>query len=337
MAIFIKGFKFNAPVIFRKEEMSQIKLQFYTKGEMVINRDIENYIIRSDEKIMRQDVIGSILIINEMLGENPPKEVENIPLYVSNGAFVENTEKHLNRIINVYKSIEKGSSQEEIIRNIYRASSPLIALETLTNSTMSFIAQYTGIKGNNATFGNTSISSVYALKEASIALQTAPMAIVNSSNCAGDYSYLTNSSVLGYDEEWKESTGVACLLLGSQQNDNRTSLARITLVKNSFNIPNLESKDIERSWSELIPDTDADAIICSGAYSEKENQLDIDYCKKYNSKVYSHFSSYGNLGPSNVFFGIIKALEFIQKGSNIIDVIDRDVFGRESIIRVEKC
>ena len=63
MAIFIKGFKFNAPVIFRKEEMSQIKFQFYTKGEMVINRDIENYIIRSDEKIMRQDVIGSILII----------------------------------------------------------------------------------------------------------------------------------------------------------------------------------------------------------------------------------------------------------------------------------
>ena len=229
--------------------------------------------------------------------------------------------KHLNRIINVYKSIEKGSSQEEIIRNIYRASSPFIALETLTNSNMSFIAQYTGIKGDNATFGNTSISSVYALQEASIALQTAPMAIVNSSNCAGDYSYLTNSSVLGYDEEWKESTGVACLLLGSQQND----------------IPNLESKDIERSWSELIPDTDADAIICSVAYSEKENQLDIDYCKKYNSKVYSHFSSYGNLGPSNVFFGIIKALEFIQKGSNIIDVIDRDVFGRESIIRVEKC
>lgn len=337
MAIFIKGFNFIAPVIFRKEEMSQIKLHFYTRGEMVINRDIENYIIRSDEKIMRQDVIGSILIINEMLGENTPKEVENIPLYVSNGAFVENTEKHLNRIINVYKSIEKGLSQEEIIRNIYRVSPPLIALETLTNSTMSFIAQYTGIKGNNATFGNTSISSVYALQEASIALQTTPMVIVNSSNCAGAYSYLTNSSVLGYDEEWKESTGVACLLLGSQQNDNRTSLARITLVKNSFNIPNLESKGIERAWSELIPDTDADAIICSGAYSEKENQLDIDYCKKHNSNVYSHFSSYGNLGPSNVFFGIIKALEFIQKGSNIIDVIDRDVFGRESIIRVEKC
>lgn len=202
---------------------------------------------------------------------------------------------------------------------------------------MSFIAQYTGIKGNNATFGNTSISSVYALQEASIALQTAPMVIVNSSNCAGDYSYLTNSSVLGYDEEWKESTGVACLLLGSQQNDDRTSLARITLVKNSFNIPNLESKGIERAWSELIPNTDANAIICSGAYSEKENQLDIDYCKKHNSNVYSHFSIYGNLGPSNVFFGIIKALEFIKKGSNIIDVIDRDVFGRESIIRVEKC
>jgi hypothetical protein len=202
---------------------------------------------------------------------------------------------------------------------------------------MSFIAQYTGIKGNNATFGNTSMSSIHALQEASIALQTAPLVIVNSSNCGGDYSYLTNSSVLGYEEKWKDSTGVACLLLGSQQNDNRTSLARITLVKNGFNVPNIESKGIERTWSELMPDFNANALICSGAYSEKENQLDIDYCKKVNSNVYSHFDAYGNMGPSNIFFGIIKAIEFIQEGSAIIDIVDRDVFGRESIIRVEKC
>jgi hypothetical protein len=43
------------------------------------------------------------------------------------------------------------------------------------------------------------------------------------------------------------------------------------------------------------------------------------------------------MGPSNIFFGIIKAIEFIQEGSAIIDIVDRDVFGRESIIRVEKC
>ena len=337
MDMVIKATKFNAPAIFLKREMSQIRKQFYTAGDIIISPDEGNYLNRSDQKIMRQDVMGSILIINEMLRENPPKELENIPLYVSNGAFVENTEKHLNRIVNVYKSIEKGSSQEEITRSIYRASPPLIALETLTNSTMSFIAQYTGIKGNNATFGNTSMSSIHALQEASIALQTAPLVIVNSSNCGGDYSYLTNSSVLGYEEKWKDSTGVACLLLGSQQNDNRTSLARITLVKNGFNVPNIESKGIERTWSELMPDFNANVLICSGAYSENENQLDIDYCKKVNTNVYSHFDAYGNMGPSNIFFGIIKAIEFIQEGSAIIDIVDRDVFGRESIIRVEKC
>jgi len=337
MNLFIKGYKFNAPVTFQHREMSQIKNQSYKAGAMNINPNVSNYPIRSDEKIMRQDVKGSILIINEMIESLELKNVENIPLYVANGAFVENTEKHLNRIVNVYKSISEDASEAEKTRKIYRASPPLVALETLTNSTMSFIAQYTGIKGNNATFGNTSIAALHTLQEAKVALLNSSLAIVNSSNCGGDYSYLTNSSVLGHDNNWKESTGVACLLLGSEQNKNGESLAKITGLRNSFKVPNIETNEIERGWDQLIIDDKADAIICSGAYSENVNKLDESYCKDLNTNVYSFFNSHGNMGPSNVFFGIIKAVNIIEKGNQVVDVLDRDVFGRESVIRVEKC
>lgn len=336
--IYIKGFKFNAPVTFREIEMSQIKQQYYTAGDLSMNPDVANYPSRSDEKIMRQDVKGSILIINEMIeAAGLENKIENVPLYVANGAFVENVNKHLNRIVNVYKTFDREAADADKIKKIYRASPPLVALETLTNSTMSFIAQYTGIKGNNATFGNTSISALHALQEAEIALQNTSLAIVNSSNCGGDYSYLTNSSVVGYEDQWKESTGVACLLLGNNQDEDGKSLAKITVLKNSFKVPNIESKELDRNWSELLVDDKADVLINSGAYSKTAYELDKAYCEKLNPNTFSSFKEYGNMGPSNIFFGIIKAVKLIEEGCQIVDVLDRDVFGRESVIRVEKC
>lgn len=336
MNLYIKGYKFNAPVTFQERNMSQIKQQSYTAGNLCIELDESKHANRSDEKIMRQDVKGSILVINQMIeASDLPDNIENVPLYVANGAFVENTDKHLKRIVDVYKTIEKDTSEADKIRKIFRASPPLVALETLTNSSMSFIAQYTGIKGNNATFGNTSIAALHVLQEAKIALLDSPLVIVNSSNCGGDYSYLTNSSVLGYDEQWKESAGVACLLLSKEQDGE--SLAKITILRNSFKVPDLETKTIERNWSELIPDNKTDVLIFSGAYSESTYESDKIYCEKLNPKVFSWFKTYGNMGPSNVLFGIIKAIDFIAEGSQIIDVLDRDIFGRESLIRVERC
>jgi hypothetical protein len=328
MSLFIKGYKFNAPVTFQEREMSQIKNQSYTAGALSFNSEASGYPERSDEKIMRQDVKGSILIINEMIESLALKNVENIPLYVANGAFVENTNKHLNRIVNVYNSIGKDASEEEKIRKIYRASPPLIALETLTNSTMSFIAQYTGIKGNNTTFGNTSIAALHTLQEAEVALLSSPLAIVNSSNCGGDTSFLTNSSVVGYEQNWKESAGVACLLLGNNEKKNGVSLAKITSLKNSFKVPNIETNNIERNWDKLITDDKSEVIIFSGAYSEGTNILDEQNCKKINTNLFSHFNSYGNMGPSNIFFGIIKAVNLIEEGKKIVDVVDRDSRGR---------
>ena len=202
---------------------------------------------------------------------------------------------------------------------------------------MSFIAQYTGIKSNNTTFGNTSYSAINALQEAKLALLNSPCAIVNSSNCGGDYSFLTNSSVVGHSNGWRESAGVACLLLESEASGSSKPIAKITHLKSSFAVPNLEIQKIERNWSNLLKDNDADAIVCSGAYSELENRKDIAYCKEFNNNIHSHFNEMGNMGPSNVFFGIIKAIKLIEGNCKIVDVLDRDIFGRESVIRIEKC
>ena len=86
---------------------------------------------------------------------------------------------YLTKISNEIKKFTKETTDEEKVKKIYRASPPLVALETLTNSTMSFIAQYAGFKNENTTFGNTSISAYYAIKQALNALKNKKKAVVN--------------------------------------------------------------------------------------------------------------------------------------------------------------
>ena len=58
--------------------------------------------------------------------------------------------------------------------------------------------------------------------------------------------------------------------------------------------------------------------------------------KSYKYSTISIFSKYGYLGVSNLIFGIIR-LKHIKNGIKSIDVIDRDVYGRESLITIELC
>jgi hypothetical protein len=87
---------------------------------------------------------------------------DDFALYVASGVFIEKIENHTKHLIKVYEELNEQSTAQETMQKVYRGSPPLLALQTLTNAAMSFISQYSGIKGNNATFGTTSISGFYA-------------------------------------------------------------------------------------------------------------------------------------------------------------------------------
>ena len=59
--------------------------------------------------------------------------------------------------------------------------------------------------------------------------------------------------------------------------------------------------------------------------------------KTLNIPSLSIFGKYGFLGVSNLTFGIIQGIKHIENGFKIIDVLDRDIYGRESLIRIESC
>lgn len=333
--MYISAYQQILPTLFEHKHMSKIKKQSYQLGTMELDRDAPCYPSRSDEKIMRADVKAAILAIDALRKGLNLEDVSEIPLYVANGAFVENTERHLERISRVYRSFDIDTTEEERMKKIYKASPPLVALETLTNSVMSFIAQYIGFKSENATFGNTSLGSFYALRAAQSTLRSISRTIVCSSNVAGDYSFLSNSTVKNYKPDWFESAAVGCLCLDAEASSS--TLGRITLLRSSASLPNLFDQEVNRSWKELLPDTPSDALIFSGAYCKSEEEEDRKYLENYPNKLISLFREYGNTGPSNNLIGIIKATGLIKDGLSAVDIIDRDLFGRETLIRVESC
>lgn len=324
-------------------DVSSIRNSSFTAGKLKLDSQSPYYPGRSDEKIMRDDVIASIISIKKMLAEARTRGIElpeSTVLFVANGAFMDNPEIHLRRIPDVYRSFTPEMTEEEKIKQIYIASPPLLALETLTNGTMSFISQYAGIKGHNTTFGNTSQAGFYALEEATQTLQrTAEKnALVCACNSGGSYSFLTNSTVLGKERGIKESAATANLILKNAAQKPENALCKITSIKSSLVVPSLGKNKIDRTWKNLISDKTADALIFSGAYDQVDYELDLAYCKSITQNTFSYFPEYGNMGPANSVIGIIKAIELIdQKNAETVNVFDRDVYGRESLIRLEKC
>ena len=334
----IIGYNCAFPDSFLKKQVSVIKGTSYILGNISADKSDVYYPSRSDEKIMRQDVKVSILVMNHLIDElNLKDNVAEIPLYVATGAFIEDSSKHLAKISNQIQKFSKETTDVEKVKKIYRVSPPLVALETLTNSTMSFIAQYVGFKNLNTTFGNTSISAYYAIKQALNSLENKKFAVVNSSNCSGNHSFLTNSTIIEHHENWKESSSVGCLVFSKSETDDDRNLCKISCLKNSNTIPDLENTKIDRQWKSLLPDRKADLIIFSGAYTHFEFKLDLEYCKSLCPNVYSLYEEYGNMGVSNIVLSLIKGIEFLKKKYQKIDILDRDIYGRESLIRIEKC
>ena len=325
---------------FEDEKISELNNISVRIGKLSLDRDSDFFPSRSDQKVMRDDVKMSIVTAQELLNKYnfSQKILSNIPLFVSNGSFFGNFEKHLSRVLKVFKDASLDGSRIEIYKKIYRASPPLLAIETLTNSNMSFIAQYTGLKGNNATFGNTSISTYYALKQGLNEIKNGGnYCWVSSSNGANIYSHIMNRSTSEVELTGFENTGGGHIILSRENNSDKKAMCRISKMTNSKKVPNLYDKTIKRTWIELLKSSKSELIIFSGAIDHGVNNKDEQYLKALNIPTISIFEKYGYLGVSNLIFGIIEGLKHIKNGIKSIDVIDRDVYGRESLITIELC
>jgi len=335
MEVFVVGIKNHVASHFETEVVSETHGKSFRSGSLVLDITSPYFPKRGDEKIMRQDTKAAIILINELLDACAVGlERDEMGLYVASGVFIENFEKHLGHLVSVFEHIRDAKDEAEKLFSIYRASPPLLALQTLTNSTMSFIAQYSGIKGNNATFGTSSSAGFDAILEGmNEAYYNQNSVLVAASNVAGIYSYLMNSTLYPSQENWFESAAVGGLILSPIRTEH--AICKLNVPPEQRKIPALATRNLDQNWFEHAHLFSSDALLYSGAYTKKINTLDHTYFTRAHKNANSVFDEIGNAGPVNLFISIEKGLELIKEGAHLVDLMDRDIYGRISHLQLE--
>ena len=262
--VYITGYKLKLPGISSQEDLLNTikkqnfnikfkKIEFNNKkigqiGILDIDKENKFYPPKPELKIMRLDVLAATICIRELIQEANinKKDIEEIDLYVSNGAFVENLFDQNTKNFKNFKKVFSINDNKKRQKKFFRVSPPLLALNTLTNATESYAAQFTGIAGNNTTFGNTSISGFYVIQEAvtNIAAGKTAMAVVGGSNRSGITSLFTHHEFIKPD--WRESPGAIFILLESAEsvkNSNRKILGKISHIEHGKSVPSLLNKN----------------------------------------------------------------------------------------------
>ncbi|MFT4602296.1 MAG: hypothetical protein ACI857_002482 [Arenicella sp.] len=329
MSAYILDCKVDYPSLFEERRVIQNGEQFLS-GILHPDTNSPFYPSRSDLKIMRTDSISAVITLCELLEDHKSIDRTLLNLFVASGVFIENVENHMGHLLEVFEHIKNADTEEEKLKMIYRASPPLLALQTLTNSTMSFVAQYSKVMGNNATFGNTSQSGFHAVSEAyDNALFEDSQSIALSSNTAGDYSYMVNSSLRNDISNWKESAATGAMLISSDKNKAKCEIVSCEQI-------NIIKKGLNQNWKvNTKVALDSDVLIYSGAFNLSENEY-LTETFAVHSNARSLFDDFGNLGPTNMFAASEIGIRLIKEGASKVDLFDKDIYGRESVIRLEK-
>ncbi len=337
MSVYIRSYHYQLPDSFEDKCISEKEGVIGKFGRLSTDTSHPFYPRRSDAKIMRKDVIASIIVINEMLEKfNFSKDVlAEMGLFVANGSFFEEGNKNMQRAIKALRNITGVRDKTVQLKQVYKSVSPLTALETLTNSTMSFISQYSGIKGNNSTFGTTSYGGFAALEAGiqNIILRQSKFSMVGGANGSGIYSALNYLRFYKEVDDWVESEVSSFLLL---QKDKEKAIARISDYKTAAIVPSLLERIKNNSWASFLKGTQPEIVVHSGGFTKKEINNNIEVLDGLGVRSYSWNPEYGNFGAASLMMNLAKATQFIEEGCGVAAVLDRDPYGREVYVQLTK-
>ena len=216
----------------------------------------------------------------------------------------------------------------------------MYVLRTLANATECFVAQMTGARGDNATFGLSSHSTHYALLEGMRRIENseAEMALVGASNGIGVFSALIVGNFNQAGFEWRESEGAGILLLESGESASRSGrrpLAEIVSIHSGKSIPDIFSDRPAAPPYQGFQHDLADFCLYSGGLSRDDHRLEEKACKGKWQATFSWFNQLGITGNNAILLNVATAVALFKKGrADQVDCLNRDSFGRESFLKL---
>jgi len=302
-----------------------------------------HYPSRSSLKVLRSDVIAAIVCSGELMDQAGliPSDMLDVPLYISNGSSFDLETEQISEITEAY--LPHSSNDTLFLRNqrVTAALPPLYVLRALANATECFVAQKTGAKGGNATFGGSSHSTHYALLEGIRKIENgvAEKVIVGASSGIGVYSSLKFRNSPENDFTWRESEGTGFFLFESEESvseSGRIPMAEIVSLSSSKNVPEIFSDPVNKTAYQDFDQDLADFCIYSGGLSESDHDREELACENKWAQSFSWFNRLGIMGTNAIMMNMATSIAmFNQDNPKQVDCLNRDPYGRESFIKIQ--
>ncbi len=317
----------------KKFVLEQKKIQFspkYVLGDYLgdiaipqISREHPYYPKPQDLKILRTDTIAAIIAgrtLVEKLNFDQGK-IQKADLWISTGNFAEKLLDENSKLVKYLTKAYEIQDRTQRLKRIYRVIPPMLGLNTLTNATESYVAQYLGIKGRSTTVGNTSASSFYVIQKAISRLTAGKTAL----SIAGGSVLSDDAELLllrNYLQKPRAITGAAFLALtGAQTHSTRAK------VENLFSTYIAALKDVGQP---VVPAKSKMLI-----YSNPFNSAPVNL--EQWEQVYRFDQFFGYAGSISMFVMVAVALVYFEQNAiKSIDCMDVDPLGRISFLTIKQ-
>ena len=293
-------------------------------------------------KLMRTDVIAAVVCaaeLSEQAGMDSD-DMRDLPLYISNGSSFDLGVEQLSEITSAFLKRSPEEDWSSRYQRVHHSLPPMYVLRTLANAAECFVSQQTGARGDNATFGGSSHATYLALQEVirRIERHESEMALLGACNGIGIFSALTYANRLEPGSRWRESEGAGFLLIESEASLSRSGrrpLAEIIFMQASTTVPAIFSANTLPPYREFRADP-ADYCIYSGGLSETGHERQETACAGKWGQSFSWFPQLGILGNHAVLMNMATAIAlFLHAKIQRADCINRDAYGRESLIQLQ--
>lgn len=298
-----------------------------------IPADHAHYPSRKDLKVMRQDSVAAVVAVGELLDEAPlgPELLARCGLFLANGVCLDGSEEEIAAMATGLVPLADDETVASRLLRTSRATHPLMALKMLTNATQCFVAQKSLALGPNTTFGNTSHSAIDALETSidQLRLGACNQVIAGASSDGGVHSWLYHRHFTG-TAPWREATGAAFVLLENEEGlraSGHRPLAELTALDTSPGF----------AWNGggLLREKRAGAVCFNGPICESGYAAQRELCLASFDEAHSFFPSHGFLGTCGPFLSLLAGVALLRNGHHHAHAWNRDVYGREALLRLE--
>jgi hypothetical protein len=282
----------------------------------------------SDLKVMRDDTIASVICAQLLLqsAQIQDHEKSEMSLLFANSNFIDNGILDFDTIALAIGEIQKASCAIEKNKSFAAEVSPLVPLRTLTNSTQSFVSQYTQIKGDSTTYGSTCLSAAHALDDAITLMQLnlSKTALLGGSHFANVFSFLNQYLHVPTIDQYAESTSAAIFIVESE----------LQVIASNRSVCLWIDQLLFNEWPEST--TQYNRVYCGGALTGSQaNDLKIKCHHQTGTDALSLFPYFGSLGCAELGFLLSTASHQLDsKESGLIYL--EDVFGSFCCLTVKK-